>query len=302
MNSEDLERLETEGQNKRSLNLDSMSEIEIAKLMNAEDQTVALAVEKENERIAILSKAISESISNGGKCYYVGAGTSGRIAVIDAAETVPTFNIPYGTFTAVLAGGLGAMVRSLEKIEDDLERGRKEMIELGVSPRDVVVGISASGRTPFVIGAIEAAKGQGVFTGCIVNVSDSQLSKMVDVAIEAVTGPEVIAGSTRLKAGTAQKMILNMLSTISMIRLGKVYKNLMVDVMPINEKLVNRATRIISSVTDVDAEKAAKLLDEAGNRPKIAIVMAITGKNPTEVEEALEKAHGKIKEAIKELS
>jgi len=292
---EKIENIETESSNPKSVNIDTMTPFEIAKLMNEEDKKVAFAVEKVLKPIALLAEKIMESVKKGGRCFYVGAGTSGRLAVIDAAETVPTFNLPYGTFTAILAGGNKAMMRSVENVEDDEEAGKRGIASHGLSSRDVVVGVSASGRTPFVIGALQKSKEMGAFTGCIVNVKDSKISKIVDIPIEMITGPEIITGSTRLKAGTAQKMALNMLSTISMIRLGKVYKNLMVDVTPINEKLVNRAVNIITTATGVPRKKALHLLRESGMKPKVAIVMALTNKNSKDAEKLLEIHEGKIK-------
>lgn len=296
--SEKIEKLETETPNSKSVNIDIMSPLEITELMNEEDKTVAYAVEKALSSIARLSEEIAKAIQNGGKCFYIGAGTSGRLAVIDAAETVPTFNLPYGTFTAILAGGAEAMTKAVEEIEDDEEAGVNEIKEHGISSKDVVVGVSASGRTPYVIGALREAKARGALTGCVTNVKDSKMSPLVDIAIEAVTGPEVITGSTRLKAGTAQKMVLNMLSTISMVRLGKVYKNLMVDVTPINEKLVDRAIRIIVSATGISRAKASELLKKSNMRPKVAIVMALTGKNSKEAEELLALHNGKIRNIL----
>ena len=292
---EKIENLETEKSNSRSVNVDTMTSLEIAKLMNEEDQTVAFSVGKALKPIAGLAEKIAESVRKGGKCFYVGAGTSGRLAVIDAAETVPTFNLPYGTFTAILAGGNEAMVRALEDVEDDWGGGAREIVNNGVSSNDVVVGISASGRTPFVMGAIEKARQFGAFTGGISNVNNAKLSSMVDIAIEVVTGPEIITGSTRLKAGTAQKMVLNMLSTISMVRLGKVYKNLMVDVTPINEKLVKRAVNIVVTAAGVSKGRALQLLRESGMKPKVAIVMALTNKDSKEAERLLEIHEGKIR-------
>ncbi len=293
---EKIENLETESSNPKSVNIDAMSSFEIVKLMNEEDKSVAFAIEKVLKPIALLSEKIMESVKRGGRCFYVGAGTSGRLAVIDAAETVPTFNLAYGTFTAILAGGREAMMRSLENVEDDEEGGKTEMVDHDLSSEDVVVGISASGRTPFVIGALQKSKEVGALTGCIVNVSNSKISKIVDIPIEIVTGPEVITGSTRLKAGTAQKMVLNMLSTTSMIRIGKVYKNLMVDVTPINEKLLNRAINIITTATRVSRKTAFQLLKKSQMRPKVAIVMALTNKNSKEAEKLLELHDGKIRD------
>ncbi len=293
--------LETEKVNPRTENIDTLSSLEIAKIMNEEDKTVPYAVERALSHIAELSEVISKKVAKGGRCIYVGAGTSGRLAVIDAAETIPTFNLPPGVFVAVIAGGKKAMMEPIEYIEDNQGEGKREIERLRVNERDVVIGISASGRTPFVIGALLQAKQDGAVTGCVVNTSNSQISKMVDYPIEVITGPEVIMGSTRLKAGTAQKMVLNMLSTISMIRLGKVYKNLMVDVTPINEKLVNRAERIISLATGLSQEESGKLLREARMEPKVAIVMSLTGKDYEKARELLARYNGKIREVLQHL-
>jgi len=296
---EKFDTLETEGINPNTDNIDTLSSIEIARLMNEEDKKIPFAVEKELKHIARLSDTIYRYIKDGGRCIYVGAGTSGRLAVMDAAEVIPTFNLPPGIFIAILAGGDEAMKKPIEKIEDDSEEGKKGIEKLRVSKKDVVIGVSASGRTPFVIGALLKAKELGAFTGAITNTSGSKMGKLVDISIEVITGPEVIMGSTRLKAGTAQKMVLNMLSTISMIRLGKVYKNLMVDVTPINEKLINRAERIVSLATGISKEKARKLLKEANMDTKVAIVMALTGKEYKESKRLLNLCNGKIREVLK---
>ncbi len=298
---ERLELLETERVNPNTEDIDTLSSLEIARLMNQEDKTVPYAVEKALSDIARLSDVIAKRVEEGGRCIYVGAGTSGRLAVIDAAETIPTFNLPPGVFVAVIAGGERAMMEPVEYIEDDIDMGKREMNNLSVSQKDVVIGISASGRTPFVIGALARAKEYGADTGCVVNTSNSQIKNMVDYPIEVITGPEVIMGSTRLKAGTAQKMVLNMLSTISMIRLGKVYKNLMVDVTPINEKLVNRAERIISLATGVSLSQAKVLLKEAHMEPKVAIVMALTGEDYESAKRLLVSHKGKIREVLRHL-
>lgn len=296
---EKFDTLETEGINPNTDNIDTLSSIEIARLMNEEDKKIPFAVEKELKHIARLSETIYRYIKDGGRCIYVGAGTSGRLAVMDAAEVIPTFNLPSGIFIAILAGGDEAMKKPIEKIEDDSEEGKKGIEKLRVNKKDVVIGVSASGRTPFVIGALLKAKELGAFTGAITNTSGSKMGKLVDISIEVITGPEVIMGSTRLKAGTAQKMVLNMLSTISMIRLGKVYKNLMVDVTPINEKLINRAERIVSLATGISKEKVRKLLKEANMDTKVAIVMALTGKEYKESKRLLNLCNGKIREVLK---
>ena len=296
---EELEGLETEKVNPKTENIDTLSAFEIAKVMNEEDKKVPLYVEKSLSEIATLSELIYQKIEKGGRCIYVGAGTSGRLGVIDAAETIPTFNLPPGTFVAIIAGGKEAMVKPVEEIEDNEEEGKNEIKNLNVGQKDVVIGISASGRTPFVIGALLEAKKRGAATGCVVNTSHSRIASIVDIPIEVITGPEVIMGSTRLKAGTAQKIVLNMLSTISMIRMGKVYKNLMVDVTPINEKLIDRAERIISLATGVSREEAKELLRAAHMEPKVAIVMALTKKDYTEAKRLLELYHGRVREVLK---
>ncbi len=298
---EEIEELETEKANPKTLEIDTMDSLAIAKIMNEEDKNVAMAVERVLEPISRLADKISDAIKNGGRCIYVGAGTSGRVAMIDAVETVPTFNLPVGTFTTILAGGPEAMTRSLENVEDDWGGGQGEIVKNAISYKDVVVGISASGRTPFVMGAIEKAKQLGAFTGSVSNVRNAKLSSMVDIPIEVITGPEVVTGSTRLKAGTAQKIVLNMLSTISMIKLGKVYKNLMVDLTPINEKLIIRAVNIVSSATGVSRNKAEELLKMSGMRPKVAIIMALTNSSVKEAEELLEKSGGSVRKAIMEI-
>ncbi len=298
-NDEEINKLETEAQNPRSVNVDTMSALEIAKLMNEEDKKVAFAIEKEIEKIAYVAEKIKDGIKKGGRCFYVGAGTSGRLGVLDAAETIPTFNVESGMFTAIIAGGEEAMMKAIENVEDDENAGKLEIEKCTVSSKDVVIGISASGRTPFVMGALKKAKQRGALTACVVNVKDSKLSKLADVSIELLTGPEVIAGSTRLKAGTAQKMVLNMLSTISMIRMGKVYKNLMVDLTPINGKLVTRAINIISTAADISKEEASTLLKESKMRPKVAIVMALTGKDAKEAEDLLKKNDWMVRKACR---
>ncbi len=295
---ERIEDIETEKSNPRTTDIDTMSSLGMAKLMNDEDKSVAFAVETALAPISHLADEIAQAIKRGGRCFYIGAGTSGRLGVIDAAETVPTFNLTHGTFTAVLAGGNGAMMRSIENVEDDESGGAFEIKKHGISSKDIAIGISASGRTPFVVGALRRAKEEGALTGCVVNVKDSKISKMVDIPIEVPTGPEVVTGSTRLKAGTAQKMVLNMLSTVSMIRLGKVYKNLMVDVTPINEKLVNRAVRIVMTATGISKKRAYELLKESKMRPKVAIIMALTGKKLKEAETLLNSNEGRIRDAL----
>lgn len=251
-----LEKLVTESRNPKTMNIDLMPIHEILKVMNEEDQTVPLAVEKVIPEIEKAVKFAIDSFQKGGRLIYIGAGTSGRLGILDASECPPTFGVEPGMVQGIIAGGLEAISKAIEGAEDNETLGGDDLKRIGLTENDTVVGIAASGRTPYVIGALNYAKQIGAKTVAISNNKNSQIGKLVDVAIEVETGPEVITGSTRLKAGTAQKLVLNMISTTSMIGIGKVYENLMVDVQPTNEKLVNRAQRIIMDATGCDREIA----------------------------------------------
>lgn len=293
-----LEKLVTESRNPKTMNIDLMPIHEILKVMNEEDQTVPLAVEKAIPEIEKAVKFAIDSFQKGGRLIYIGAGTSGRLGILDASECPPTFGVDPGMVQGIIAGGLEAISRAIEGAEDNETLGGDDLKRIGLTENDTVVGIAASGRTPYVIGALKYAKQIGAKTVAISNNKNSRIGKLVDVAIEVETGPEVITGSTRLKAGTAQKLVLNMISTASMIGIGKVYENLMVDVQPTNEKLVNRAQRIIMEATGCDRETASKALDLAEKNVKAAIIMILLNCSYDEAIEKLEAANGFVRKVI----
>jgi N-acetylmuramic acid 6-phosphate etherase len=265
----------TERVNPRTENLDRLPTAEMLARINDEDATVPAAVQTQLPQIARVVDAAAAALRRGGRLIYVGAGTSGRLGILDASECLPTFGVSPEQVFGIIAGGERALTRSIEGAEDDRAAGEAAMDAAGVGPNDVVVGISASGGAPYVRGAVKRAKARGAMTAGIANTPNAPLSESVDIAIEAVTGPEVIAGSTRLKAGTAQKMILNMISTGTMIRIGKTYGNRMVDVQATNRKLVGRARRLLQEIGQVESdENADELLHAAGGSVKTAIVMA----------------------------
>ena len=290
-----LEKLVTESRNPKTMNIDLMPIHEILKVMNEEDQTVPLAVEKVIPEIEKAVKFAIDSFQKGGRLIYIGAGTSGRLGILDASECPPTFGVEPGMVQGIIAGGLEAISKAIEGAEDNETLGGDDLKRIGLTENDTVVGIAASGRTPYVIGALNYAKQIGAKTVAISNNKNSQIGKLVDVAIEVETGPEVITGSTRLKAGTAQKLVLNMISTTSMIGIGKVYENLMVDVQPTNEKLVNRAQRIIMDATGCDREIASKTLKLANKNVKAAIIMILLNCSYEEAIEKLEEADGFVR-------
>lgn len=291
-------RLTTEGRNPRTLDIDTLSTEEMLRVINEEDRTVAEAVGEEIPNIAKAVDAIAEAMRAGGRLFYVGAGTSGRLGVLDAAECPPTFGTDPEQVQALMAGGERAFIEAIEGAEDDKEQGAADLKERGVGERDVVVGIAASGRTPYVIGAMEAAKAAGAKVVALVCNKGSQMEKLADIKIAPVVGPEVVMGSTRLKAGTAQKLVLNMLSTGAMIRLGKVYSNLMINMQPTNEKLVHRAVRIVQLATETEEDVAADLLAKAGQRIDVAIVMHEAGVDAEKAQELLAKTEGKVRDAL----
>lgn len=294
----DLERLVTEGRNPQTLQIDQLDSWEILRLINREDQLVALAVQQELPAIAQAVDLIVAALTAGGRLLYVGAGTSGRLGVLDAAECPPTFGTDPDLVQAVIAGGERAIRLAVEQVEDQPELGRQDLLERGVDARDVVVGIAASGHTPYALGALRAAQAVGAQTVALTMNPNSPLAQLADLAISPVVGPEVIMGSTRLKAGTAQKLVLNMLSTASMIRLGKVYSNLMVDLQPTNAKLVERSQRIVQLATGCAAPVAAAALQAGGGRPKLAIVMILAQVDTTRAAELLSAAGGFVRRAL----
>lgn len=296
-----INRLETEQVNQNSKNIDCMDTADILRVINNEDKTVAYAVEKVMPEIAGLVDRVHERMLRGGRVIYIGAGTSGRLGVLDASECPPTYGVDPSLIQGMIAGGFQALLKAQEGAEDSLDLARSDLQKAALTPEDTVIGLAASGRTPYVIGGLEYANKVGAYTGAISCVHNAEISKHAQSKIEAVVGPEVITGSTRMKAGTAQKMILNMISTSLMVKYGKVYGNLMVDVQPTNEKLVERAKRIISSSSGCSYEAAAKFLEESGSNVKIAICMAISGATREECGIILEKNHGNISKAIRTL-
>ncbi len=279
--------MKTEARNKKTMNLEAMSTKTFLMVMNEEDHLVAPKVKEALESITVLVDQVIETLRAGGRLIYLGAGTSGRMGILDAVECVPTFNISKETLHGIMAGGMHALVEAVEGAEDSEEGGKADLMKLSLTSLDMVIGITASGRTPYVIGGINYANQIGAQTAAISCNSDSLISKKVQIAVEVELGPEVITGSTRLKAGTAQKMILNMISTASMVALGKTYGNLMVDVLPTNLKLEDRAKRIIVEATGVDYETAEVYYNASAKRPKVAIVMVLCSCSKVEAEERL---------------
>lgn len=293
-----LENLTTERRNEETFGLDEMSVSTALEKMNKEDKKVAEAVEKALPMIEPVIEKTIESFNHGGRLIYLGAGTSGRLGVLDAAECVPTFGVEASMVVGLIAGGEKAMTLAVEGAEDDLELGKKDLIDLQLTKNDMVIGIAASGRTPYVIGALDYAKSIGAHTGSLACNMNAEISQHAEFPIEVDCGAEFLTGSTRLKSGTAQKLILNMISTIAMIGIGKVYNNLMVDVRPTNEKLVERSKRIIMEATDCDYETAEKTFIQAGEDVKLAIVMILTNSSKDEAQEKLVQAKGFIKNTL----
>jgi N-acetylmuramic acid 6-phosphate etherase len=289
-----LDQLLTEQINPGSLDIDVQSTLEMLRTMNREDKLVAPAVEAELPQIAQAVDSVVRAIEAGGRLFYIGAGTSGRLGVLDAAECPPTFSVSPDLVQGIIAGGEASLARATEATEDDPEAGRSDLLAREFAARDVLVGIAASGRTPYVLGAVKQAHEMGAITIGISCTPDSELARAVNVAITPLTGPEVIAGSTRLKAGTATKLVLNMISTAAMIRLGHVYGNLMVNVQPRNAKLQDRARRIVAAACGVSAETAGALLARSGASVKTAIVMGLLGLERPEAEQRLAGAGGRV--------
>lgn len=293
-----LENLTTERRNEETFGLDEMSVSTALEKMNKEDKKVAEAVEKALPMIEPVIEKTIESFNHGGRLIYLGAGTSGRLGVLDAAECVPTFGVEASMVVGLIAGGEKAMTLAVEGAEDDLELGKQDLIDLQLTKNDMVIGIAASGRTPYVIGALDYAKSIGAHTGSLACNMNAEISQHAEFPIEVDCGAEFLTGSTRLKSGTAQKLILNMISTIAMIGIGKVYNNLMVDVRPTNEKLVERSKHIIMEATDCDYETAEKTFIQAGEDVKLAIVMILTNSAKDEAQEKLVQAKGFIKNTL----
>ncbi|MDM8534667.1 N-acetylmuramic acid 6-phosphate etherase [Clostridiaceae bacterium HSG29] len=293
-----LENIMTEKRNAKSEMIDELDSYQLVKLINDEDKKVSQAVEKE---LAYISKAVNEiskALSNNGRLFYIGAGTSGRLGVLDASECPPTYGTNPNQIIGIIAGGDHALRYAVEDAEDNFEKGKDELEKYNINESDVIVGIAASGRTPYVLGAIEYAKIIGAKTVGVNCSKGSELDKTTDIPITVDVGPEIVTGSTRMKSGTAQKMVLNMLTTAAMIINGKVYKNLMVDVVPTNKKLRLRQINIVAEASEVNETEAEKALIECNYNTKVAIVSLITGKNSKESEDMLNGSNGHIKKAL----
>ena len=294
-----LSTLITEQRNPNSMHVDSLSALEIVQLMNEEDKQVPLAIEKCLPQIAQAVERIVAAFQQGGRLVYIGAGTSGRLGVLDASECPPTFGVSPEMVKGIIAGGERALRHPIEGAEDSKTQAVVDLQTIQFSSKDVLVGIAASGRTPYVIGALEYAKSLGSVTVSIASNPNSAMANIVDIAIDTVVGPEVLTGSSRLKSGTAQKLVLNMLTTASMILMSKCYQNLMVDVQASNEKLKARAIRIVMQATDCDKALAEETLKQADQNAKLAIMMILSGLDRAQAEALLEKHHGKLQLALK---
>ena len=294
-----LSTLITEQRNPNSMHVDSLSALEIVQLMNLEDKQVPLAIEKCLPQIAQAVECIVAAFQQGGRLVYIGAGTSGRLGVLDASECPPTFGVSSEMVKGIIAGGERALRHPIEGAEDSKSQAVVDLQTIQFSSKDVLVGIAASGRTPYVIGALEYAKSLGSVTASIASNPNSAMANIVDIAIDTVVGPEVLTGSSRLKSGTAQKLVLNMLTTASMILMGKCYQNLMVDVQASNEKLKARAIRIVMQATDCDKALAEETLKLADQNAKLAIMMILSGLDRAQAEALLEKHQGKLQLALK---
>lgn len=293
-----LQRLVSEGRNPRTADIDLMSSLEIVTTINEEDRGVAEAVRQTLPQVAQAVDAIVASFNAGGRLVYIGAGTSGRLGVLDASECPPTFGVPPTMVMGLIAGGLDALVNASEGAEDRADAGAADLAAIGFSASDIVVGIAVSGRTPYVIGALDYAKAEGATTIALTCNPGSPIATMADISIAPVVGAEVITGSTRLKSGTAQKLVLNMLSTASMVRIGKTYGNLMVDMIASNAKLVARAARMVSEATGCSLGDAEQTLARAANDSKLAILMILTGQDAAAARQHLTQAGGVLRRAI----
>lgn len=287
----------TEQENPRTRNIDKVTTLEAVKLINSEDKKVAEAVEKVLVQIARVIDCVVERLKNGGRLFYIGTGTSGRLGVLDASEIPPTYGVSPELIRGVIAGGYEALYKATEASEDDAEAGARDLRNKGLKSIDAVIGLAASGRTPYTIGALEYARKIDCFTSCITCVPDSPITKVAEMPIVVIVGPEVIAGSTRMKAGTAQKMILNMISTVSMIRLGYVKGNRMTNVQPKNSKLKDRSIRILMAETNLNEKQAKALLETIGDL-RVAIVMQKASVSEKDAVNALQKTNFVIEKAI----
>lgn len=295
----DLKKISTESRNPNTMDIDLVSTREILVKINNEDKTVAYVIEQSLDQITVVVDKIVEAFNKGGRLIYMGAGTSGRLGVLDAVECPPTYGTPKEMVIGLMAGGIEALEFAVEGAEDSVELAVEDLTRVNVNENDIVVGIAASGRTPYVVGGIKFAKEKGAMTSCITTSLNSILAQTVDYPIEVVTGAEAITGSTRMKSGTAQKLVCNMLTTASMVKMGKVYENLMIDMQPTNEKLVARAERMVMEITGVDSEEAKAYIKKYGNVKK-SIFAYLTGiEDIAVIDEYLARSKGNIRLALK---
>ena len=296
-----LDSLDTERRNINTMNLDELSAVEIIEKINQEDEKIADCVKLAIPEIGKAVEFAVDSIKRGGRLIYIGAGTSGRLGILDASECPPTYGVPFDMVIGIMAGGDKAMRKAVEGAEDSKELAVNDLKELELSEKDTLVGLAASGRTPYVIGGLEYAKSLGAKTVAVSCVRNAKISELADAPIEVVVGAEAVTGSTRMKAGTAQKMVLNMISTTTMVKIGKVYQNLMVDVSTTNEKLRVRALNIVSEATGIDKENSKKLLEESGYDVKVAIVMGLAGVDALKARKTLSDNELNVSATIKKL-
>ena len=296
-----LKGLVTETRNSNSTNIDNLSTLDMMKVINNEDSKIHKAIYEELDNIAIAVDTIYESIQSGGRLIYIGAGTSGRLGVLDASECMPTYGVSPDLIQGIIAGGKEAMFEAQEGAEDDMDLCVEDLKSINFSNKDILCGLTASGRTPYVIGGVNYAKSLGAKTISITCNPSSELSKLVDISIAPVVGPEVVTGSTRMKAGTAQKLVLNMLSTGTMIKSGKVYGNLMVDVQTTNKKLEERARKIVIDATGCSRDRAVELLTETSNNVKLSIFIEMSGLSLEEANKVLVDCNGHIRNALKKI-
>lgn len=300
MEDKSLEKLNTEQQNPNTVDIDSCSTEEILIKINNEDQKIADVVKHQISAITALVDASYKAVKNGGRIIYIGAGTSGRLGILDASECPPTYGVSAELVQGIIAGGEKAIFSAQEGAEDSFEQCIEDLNDRNLSSKDIVIGLAASGRTPYVIGALKYANSIGAMTGSVCCVENAEISNYAKYPVEVVTGPEVVTGSTRMKAGTAEKLVLNMISTATMIKLGKVYHNYMVDVQPTNIKLEKRACNMIKTLLEINDEEAQKLFIESGKNVKTAIIMNIMKLDKVNAQKVLEKADGHISKTIKE--
>lgn len=298
---ESLERLETEKQNLNTIDIDLYSTMDILKAINAEDATVAFSIQKKLDEIEKLTNAYIETLENGGRVFYIGAGTSGRMAFIDAAEIMPTYGIEEGVVEPIMCGGMSALKRAKEAAEDQASEGTRDLQEKNFSSKDMLIGIAASGRTPYVMNAMEYARSIGAKVGSISCVSNALLSNLADYPVEVIVGQEVVLGSTRMKSGTAQKLILNMISTTAFVRMGRTYKNCLLNTIPTTQKTYIRMIRSISNEAGISFELAKEFFDHADKNAILAMCMIKTSYSKEDSIELLRKYKGRLREALRAL-